>query len=453
MRHRLALLLALLGCDDDAAEPPDASAVEAGPLVDPLSMPASPTLDVASFSGAAVCADCHPDHFAQWRTSMHAYAMIDPVFRALVAARQADLHTREDRFCTQCHSSIGTRAGECAPAFDFEALSPVVLEGVTCEACHKVAALIRPFNSGHQLDPDGPMRGPIEDPVESSFHASQYSPLHERAEFCGGCHDVVESSGLTLERPFGEWTDSPAAAAGRTCQTCHMPASRGIAAAGGPERAVHSHRFVGVDLPLSEGFLPDEAARDVLREEVRALLATAAHLELSAPEAVPAGAQLDVVVTIRNRIDAHDLPTGSTFNRQLWLELRAHDAAGALLYATGDLDELGDLRDHFSATDPYGDADLIRFGSSLLDGRGEPTVFSWHAREHLTTTLPPAHARTFTLFVPTAAETPGPIRVTARLRFRSHAPFLLRILGLGGLLGRLEIHDLEAAEAVVDVTR
>jgi len=447
------LLLAVLGCEDDRTETPADFAVapDTGELVDPLSMPQTPTLEVPSFTSAEKCKDCHPDHYAEWRGSMHAYAMVDPVYRTLVEIRQADLDTKEDRFCTQCHSAIGTRAGECAPGFDFASLSPIVLEGVTCEACHKVSTLERPYNSGHRLDPAGPMRGSIEDPVETGFHESAYSPLHERSEFCGGCHDVIESSGLHLEQPYREWTDSPAAADGRSCQTCHMTTRRAPAATGGPERTVHSHRFTGVDLPLAGDFLPDEAMRDALREDVRALLATAAEVELSLPGAVTAGEQLDVVVTVRNRIDAHDLPTGSTFLRQLWLEVRAVDAVGTVLYATGDLDENGDLRDHFSAADPYGDPDLVRFGSALVDARGNPTVFPWFAREHLSTTLPPAHARTFTLFVPTTPGAVGPISVTARLRFRSHAPFLLRVLGHDALLERLETHDIATDEGGVEL--
>ena len=68
--------------DDD----PDAS----GGLHDPLSMPAEATLSVESFRSASECAGCHPNHYAQWQTSMHAYATIDPIWRALVAVRQAD---------------------------------------------------------------------------------------------------------------------------------------------------------------------------------------------------------------------------------------------------------------------------------------------------------------------------------------------------------------------------
>lgn len=456
-----ALLLAVAGCPAPDAAPvesfpfdPDVSAQPAPalPVHDPLSRPEEPTLAVDAFHAAETCAECHPGQVAQWRTSMHAYAVVDPVFRALVGVRQADFAGEQDQFCMQCHTAIGTRGGEIVDGFSFDELSPVVQEGITCEACHKIAAIDRDYNSGHVLDPAGPMRGPIQDPMTSTFHATEYSPLFEGAQICGACHDVVELSGLHLERPYQEWLESPAATSGRTCQECHMPASTGPAVVGGPERTLHDHAFVGVDLPLADGFVSEEE-RAALRDRVEALLETAATLTLSAPAAVIAGEQIDLLVTVRNEIDAHNLPTGSTFLRQIWIELVATDAGGVALYRTGDLDANGDLRDYWSALDPYGDDDLISLSSVLVGADGAPELFPWRATEHFSSTIPPLHDRTWTLFVPTAGAvtTPGPIQIEARLRFRTHAPFLLRALGLGHLIERVETYDLASDALLVEV--
>ena len=112
MRSR-ALLFACLGlwaCPGD----PEPTPFDAGPdlanPIDPLSMPAEPLWSSARFRSAETCRACHPDHYAEWRTSMHAYAMIDPVFRGLVQVRQRDFGGERDAFCTQCHSAIGTRS-------------------------------------------------------------------------------------------------------------------------------------------------------------------------------------------------------------------------------------------------------------------------------------------------------------------------------------------------------
>lgn len=420
-------------------------------VYDPLSRPAMPTLSPGSFTSADECGGCHERHLAEWRTSMHRYAMVDPVFRALVYQRQRDFDGEQDQFCTQCHSAIATRGGEIVPGFSFDDLSPLALEGVTCDGCHRVSTMERDFNSGHVLSPGGPVRASIRDPMPSPAHAAAYNPLQETSRFCGGCHDVYELDGLALERPYEEWTTSPAAEQGRDCQSCHMPTYRGRATPDSPERDLHAHGFVGVDVPLSDGFVTPEEL-DATRARVEALLATAASMSVRAPTILRAGAQLDVEIVVRNLIDAHNLPTGSTFLRQLWIELVVEDATGATIYETGTLDSNGDLRDYFSADDPFGDPDLVSFHSNLVREDGTPEIFPWRAEEHFSRSLPPLHERTVTLFVPTEVDTPGPLTVRARLRFRSHAPFLLRALGLDELVDRLEIRQLAEGTASVELT-
>lgn len=446
-----ALLLGCLGlwaCPGD----PEATPLDAGPdlanPIDPLSMPAAPLWSSDRFRSAETCRACHPDHYAEWRTSMHAYAMIDPVFRALVQVRQRDFGGERDAFCTQCHSAIGTRSREIGPGFRFEDLSPVVLEGVTCEACHRISGVERLYNSGHHLDPDGPMRGPIPDPMPTEAHASEGSDLFARPELCGACHEVIEFSGLPLERPYTEWSVSPAAREGRTCQDCHLPTVQGPAALGGPTRARHRHQFVGVDLPITDGFLTPQE-RDELQQRIAGLLLGTARLSLGVPEQLARGQRLDLVVTVQNLIAGHNLPTGSTFHRQLWLELTVTDAAGTIRYRTGQLDPDGDLQDHFSTHRPYGDPDLVRFGSRFVDKRGNPTLFPWLAAEHFSTAIPPGYARTQTLFVDTTSAAPGRAQIQARLRFRAMPPFLLRLLGLESAASTLPIYEVATASAAL----
>jgi hypothetical protein len=457
-----ACLIALGGCDasgGEGADDADAGGGETdasevlGVVSDPLSMPLEPTLDPADFRSAAECQSCHPTHYDQWRTSNHAYAIVDPVFRALVTVRQEDFGGDQDRFCMQCHTAIGTRGGEVQPGFRFEDRPPIVQEGITCEACHKVAGLERAFNSGHVLDPTGPMRGPIADPAPSALHASEYSPLHETSEFCGGCHDVIEVSGMNVERPFAEWLESPAAASGKTCQDCHMPTYTGKAAVMGPEReGLHDHSFVGVDVPMSDEFLSDPVRIAEIEARVRGLLEGAGSVSLDAADPVAPGSQLDLYVTIRNEIDGHNLPTGTTFIRQCWLELTATDGEGRVLYRTGHVDDNGDLRDFYSALDPYGDPDLISLSSRFVDADGNPEVFPWRAAEHFSSSLPPLYERTYTLFVPVPEGTAGPIRVEASLRFRSFPPFLLRARGLDEYAAKVKTYTIGEATLEVGVS-
>lgn len=446
----LSLLYSLVGCKEDPepTTPVETSDTSDGALHEPLAMPAVPTLDPADFAAADTCEGCHSQHVAEWRTSMHAYAMVDPVFQALTEVRQSDLSGTEDQFCTQCHSAIGTRGGEIVPGFSFDALSPIVMEGITCTSCHSVTEVVRDYNSGHTLDPKAPMQGPLSDPVETEAHASAYNPELEGSLFCGGCHDVIETSGLDLERPYREWTQSPSAQQDQQCQGCHMPEIERPAADGGPARTTHEHRWVGVDVPLVDGWMTPEQEQS-LRDRIGELLAGAASLSLSAPSGPAPDGTLDVTITLENLIPAHNLPTGSTFLRQVWLELTATDSVGTVLYQTGQLDANGDLEDYWSEIDPFGDPDLITLSSGFVDEHSARTLFPWRAAEHSTGALPPGYQRTYTLFVPTEGAV-GPVHVEARLRFRALPPYLLRLLGFADKVDRIEIHDL--AEHAIDVT-
>lgn len=410
---------------------------------DPLSRPAEPTLDLHDFTSAETCASCHPTHYAEWRTSVHSTAMHDPVFQALVGVRQADLDGTQDAFCTQCHSAIGVRSHDIRPGFSFDELDPLTMEGVTCDACHRVSSIERTYNAGHHLDADGPIRGPFADPMPNSFHDSEPVDFLSESAFCGSCHDIIEVSGLPLERPYSEWSTSPAQSDDRHCQDCHMPVSTGPAANGGPDRTLHSHSFVGVDVPLVEDWL-NESELNSVRASIDELLTSSGTVLLDLPETATAGHTLDVVITVRNEIDAHNLPTGSTFIRQCWLEVTATDATGEVIYATGDLDENGDLRDRWSALEPYGDNDLVTLGSSFVDDSGSPTLFSHYASEHTSNALQPLHERTVTLFVPIPDEATGPIEVATRLRFRPLPPYLLRLLELDAWIEQLVITDIDA---------
>ena len=453
MSTTLALLVALVGCKGDDTPVPEITApvVDDGNVHDDLSMPQQPTLDPGDFESAQTCQFCHPSHYEEWRTSMHAYAMVDPVFQALVSVRQQDLAGTEDQFCTQCHSAIGTRGGEIGNGFSFDELSPIVMEGITCEACHKVTDIARDYNSGHVIDGKAPMQGPISDPTASSFHESEGSPLFESSEFCGACHDVIETSGLDLERPYKEWLESPSAEEGQTCQECHMPLVERSPATGVAPRPVREHRWVGVDVPLLDGWVTEEE-EDELKTRISELLETAADLDLSAPTSVAHGQTFDVTVTATNKIAAHNLPTGSTFLRQLWVELTATDANGTVLYVTGDLDANGDLRDYWSELDPYGDHDLPTLHSGFVDQHGNPTIFPWAASEHNSNALSPLYDRTWTLFIPTDAAVASPITVESRLRFRSIGPYVLRLVGMGDKVDEIDIHDLATDTVQVELT-
>jgi hypothetical protein len=435
-----ALALCCFACAaEDPAGPGDFSTSEIAGYRDALSAPAAPTLALHDFSSAEQCGSCHPQHYDEWRGSAHAASMADPVFRALLQRQRADLGDEQDRFCTQCHSAIGTRSGDIQPGFDFAELSPLSAQGVTCEGCHRVDALERPYNSGHHLDASAPLAGPFGD--AHAPHPTVRSELLGSSAFCGGCHDVRAGNGLAFESPLAEWQASPAARTGKTCQSCHMPSYRGRAAnlANVPDReGLHRHWFAGVDVPLALESAADAQRDEALRRSL-ALLQSALGMDVSA---LRTGRELWLNVKIENRIDGHDFPTGSAFYRQFWLALEVYDARGVTLYQSGALDEHGDLYDRLHPDGERVDPELVRFGSYLHDASDALTELPWRARSLEKHVLRPLESETLRRNVTLPDDVQLPLRVRARLRFRAFSPRLLRSLALAALVPGLHAVDL-----------
>ena len=105
----LLLLPALLlsACGDTSSGP---TSPTDGPAVDTTSTDSSPSTDTHSeepaigYATPEYCGSCHPAHYEQWRGSMHAYAVKDPVFEAMVAKGIEDTKGKLDQFCVQCHA-------------------------------------------------------------------------------------------------------------------------------------------------------------------------------------------------------------------------------------------------------------------------------------------------------------------------------------------------------------
>src|SRR5262249_44661197 len=57
---------------------------------------------------------------------------------------------------------------------------------------------------------------------------------------------------------------------------------------------------------------------------------------------------LKVEVVVRNAPDGHNVPTGFTGERLVWLHTTVKDADGKLLFESGDLDPNGDVKDAHS---------------------------------------------------------------------------------------------------------
>jgi hypothetical protein len=145
-------------------------------------------------------------------------------------------------------------------------------EGVTCAACHVRDGVV----IGARAAPGAPH------PVAVSAELSD-------SRFCATCHQLTwPGASAPFYDTWGEWQASAYAAAGVSCQDCHMPLQAG-AAVSSTWAAAPAHTFEA-DLGRALSLL----------------------LELSSPE-VQRGQPWSVKVRIQNTGAGHAVPTGSPF--------------------------------------------------------------------------------------------------------------------------------------------
>ncbi len=476
------------------------------------------------FLNAKECKDCHPVHYKEWRTSMHAYAQNSPAFIAfnnfVVRGSGGTLGV----FCDRCHTPIGISSGE-SPIKPNAQRPETSLDSVGCITCHSVHTRDGQasgfFTNPVPGDPEPTIYGPYyghdepgapDDPeqrVIKAPHRSRKSDYITTARFCGSCHDVFLPDGTRLEEAFVEWRNSPYARKGVICQSCHMGPVPGKPFARtervretivdedlfphAPKRYRTNHKFTGPDHSL----LPDFGQRDLnldaeqfkaheaaLEQDRSTLFRNAATIAVTHPDQAAPGKKLRIKVAVTNSGTGHNLPTGFAAERQVWLEVILRDAAGKQLFASGDLDKFGDLRDHDSGEVKAGrlplDDDLTNFQAQfVLKGfRGTET-------EAISTTnrlldpvpflvpanlangimgfpptarifkkgIPPLATRTvgYSMEVPDGVQ--GPLTLSVRLRFRHLPPHLLRDLGQPDLRGKLRIVEMQQYEKPIALAR
>ncbi len=396
-----------------------------------------PLLEI-DFPSAKECRACHPKQYREWSQSMHAYAQHSPVFEAfnltLVERTSGTIGT----FCTRCHTPLGTALGENGSRRNVHR-SRLSMEGVTCVVCHRQQRPYYKSNARQAIQPgallDACMYGPFDDAVTlPGTHAAKEGLNIKDSAFCGACHDVTNPEGVRLEEAFSEYQNSPAAKQNIRCQDCHMgpvqgkpiPESHrpwgrvaevpGVPANRFPLRPLSDHTFAGPDYSL----LPDtefpekldwmyevdyrdtkrltpyqqRTLRDLrihnrtLLEEASAkryeVLRNSARIQVQAPQVANPGEKVKIRVDVRSIFSGHNLPTGFTAERQVWVSLTVRDPFGNVVFATGDFDTNGDLRDEHSYEVELGklraDHHLLNFQSKFVvrtfRGTDRPVVIS-----------------------------------------------------------------------------
>jgi hypothetical protein len=467
---------------------------------------------------------------------MHAYGQHSPAFEAFTLTLVERTGGTIGPFCTRCHTPIGVSLGETASTRNIHR-SRLSMEGVTCVVCHRLqrpyykASSRLPVASGQVIDVC--VFGPFADPVSlpTATHPATSSSYLMSAEFCGACHDVTGPSGMRLEEAFSEWQNSPAAREGIACQHCHMGPIQGVPIAREdrpygkaavvpgvdpallPDRPLSDHTFAGPDYSL----LPDAEFPHKLdwmyetdyrnfesltpyqqqtltelriknRRQLRIadakryeLLRNAAEIDVAHPATATSGRPLRVRVDVTSKFSGHNFPTGFTAERQGWVSITLTDPHGAVVYASGDLDSNGDLRDGHSHAVETGeipfDHKLLNFQSKfvVLTAQGTERSVVIPVNRHLSplnvvrpaagiaqsfgrpldfrvakSSLPPLQTagRTYRIHLP---DVPGTYCLQVRLNYRHLPPVLFDHIGIPHLKHLLEAVVIDEYNATITV--
>lgn len=324
----LAMVLAACGGDD-------------GPV---------PTMTVEQLQDPSTCMSCHPKHYTQWQSSMHAYASNDPVFVALNKRGQRETNNQLGTFCVKCHAPMAVNLGLTdGTNFDPAAL-PDAAKGVTCFFCHNVKDITDTHDNPLVLANDNQMRGGAKNPAKNSAHVGLYdetmdSDLND-SKMCGSCHDIVNQQGVHLERTFQEWQTTfftkSEPALHNTCGSCHMRSSKDVIA-DDPDANVtlreggfHQHQWQAIDSALI-----DWPGQDDLKMQNQIDLDDAITIVGVKPlVGVPPGGVCvspfnmfsgQITVRMDTINTGHAWPSGASQDRRAWLEVVMYDASGTMI--------------------------------------------------------------------------------------------------------------------------
>ncbi|HKU37609.1 MAG TPA: DUF2330 domain-containing protein [Polyangiales bacterium] len=441
-------VLAAASCSEES-EPVHSGAAGGGAPLSPEAMTREQLRDPET------CKGCHPIHYKEWSSSMHAYAARDPVFLAMNKRGQRETGGELGDFCIKCHAPMAVVDKTTKDGLDLEHL-PDLNRGVSCYFCHNVASIEGDHNAKLKLANDSTLRGPIKDPVQPSAHRAEFSDIFDEpnplsSAMCGSCHDIVLPSGVHLERTFEEYRNGlfsktadgePPAFA--SCFGCHMPGREGYAAdpsQGGQVRTVHEHLWPGIDVALI-----DHPNREAMRSAVEDCQLGGLSVSFFKLEVTPPN-----VFTFEFETNAgHNQPSGASQDRRMWLEFSAYDENGALIEeASSGRIEDGELEDKPSDHPDY-DPNLLLFRDRIFDAQGKQVHMFWEAEPskaypegYESRALPVAsttyiEGRHVVIKQYRASTKDGrlPARVTARLRIRPIGVDVLEDLVKSGDLDR-----------------
>lgn len=449
--------------------------------------------DPRSLSGSKACgtSGCHQQIYDEWQVSAHRYSAMDPAFQKIQEVMGTQNGPESTRYCGGCHDPISLFSG--TKNIFTEELTNLVgfQEGVSCVSCHAIRETDVKGNASYVMSQPGRYLWEFEERglrrFAGDFLIRSYPRYHietlqhklfKSPEFCAACHkqfideEINQVGWVQLQNQFDNWRKSRWNQPGAPdttieCRECHMPL---IADSRDPSRGDdldynrtprdgrhRSHRFLGANqfvpslLDLPGAAEHEELTRQWLRGEIdipeiahKWRKGPAVPIEVVAPDWVRPGDPVTLRVVMTNNKVGHDFPTGPLDIIQSWVEVTVTDAAGTVVFQSGQrdsthfiapgtfmfkaepVDQYGNLIDRHNLWEMVG----VRYRRALFPGYADQTEFTFTCPGTTPDGAPPGapgdrFQPTTTFAAPAGA---GTLRVTARLKYRKVDQFLLNYM-------------------------
>ncbi|MBN2319813.1 MAG: hypothetical protein JXR49_12075 [Acidobacteria bacterium] len=273
------------------------------------------TFTYDDFSEPKQCSICHGEIYREWQQSLMSQSFTHPwddveyfklaLPQALKLEKVADVKSG----CIGCHAPVAFLAGDIPP--QPPAAGTRANEGVSCDICHGITGSTEevPYNFSYRINPGKVKYGSRKD-AEPQFHETEYSAFTGSPELCANCHDEQSPYGAWVKETYREWAAGPYGSQGVRCQDCHMHYAPGKSTPMGKERDdIAHHVFHGPHFDQKLKGSVDLA------------------LYADNPE-VKRGSRVVIRAELYNGKVGHYIPSGSSEERMLWLEVQVVDGKG-----------------------------------------------------------------------------------------------------------------------------
>ena len=392
---------------------------------------------------------CHPDIYQQWNESAHHFSSFNNQwYRKSIIYMQEVNGIQPSKWCGGCHDPAILLNGVMDRPIRENLHTPAAQAGLACTACHSIEKVKDTMgNSGYVIKyPPLHDIAASENPIIRNLHnylirldpephkKSFLKPFHREntAEFCSTCHKVHLDEPVNNFRwirgfnDYDQWQKSGVSHQGalsfyypekaKKCVDCHMPLVDSEDA-GNINGKVHNHRFPAANTALP--FVNQHP--DQLKAVTEFLQNEAVTLDIFADGVpIPSGGieitrdkstRVDVVVRTRNV--GHRFPAGTIDAFDIWLELKATDENGNIVFWNGRI----------AAPDGNGPVDPSAhfYRAYMLDAHGNliNKRNAWATRTVLySNTIPPGAADTVRYRLEIPPDSGEVLTLEAKLNYR-----------------------------------